>query len=197
MNTAIHLSSIRMQQSASHLSLARTQQIKASSDWWFLRNKSLVRRNNKHATICGRTASTAAAADAGAGGAAPSDNIVRVEEGVDKVELWWQWSKSHVSGKLFGTLTNGTTTTYDATTGRQVTSMTNPSDGDDDTIPTTMITDTTINWFWPRIAVLVPIITINGILIRAPSIDMLALSCPCFTSVKLPALRDSLHHTFS
>ena len=82
-----------------------------------------------------------------------------MEEGVDKVELWWQWSKSHVSGKLFGTLTNGTTTTYDATTGRQVTSMTNPSDGDDDTIPTTMITDTrnyTINWFWPRIAVLDP-----------------------------------------
>ena len=41
----------------------------------------------------------------------------------------------------------------------------NPSDGDDDTIPTTMITDTrnyTINWFWPRIAVLVPIITINS-----------------------------------
>ena len=57
MNTAIHLSSIRMQQSTSHLSLARTHQIKASSDWWFLRNKSLVRRNNKHATICGRTAS--------------------------------------------------------------------------------------------------------------------------------------------
>ena len=53
-------------------------------------------------TVGGRAASTATK-DGDARGAAASDNRVREEkEGVDAVELWWRWSKSIASGKLFG-----------------------------------------------------------------------------------------------
>ena len=151
-----------MQQSTPRLVVARTQQIKALSGWWFLRNKSLVRRNKKtQPWVEGLLLP-------------PPLMVVPVVRLLPTTQFeWkkestkWSWSKSHASGKLFGILTNGTTTTmtFDATTGRQITTMTKPSDGDDDTTPATMTTDTTkytINWFWPRVAVCVPIITINS-----------------------------------